>query len=186
MRSMFLAGGADREAQWRAAAKTQALDPQQAGELAVVLAVGGDMTHAAQLAPGLPSGSPVGEQYEALALAHRGLATEAMARLAALEAKDRLPVEGIAPAYLLAEVGALAGDARETLAAVERYRRLWPSGYWRAWAWPRSFLLAARAHLALGDAAAARQELDRLLALLAHADPDLPLLREARALRRRV
>jgi hypothetical protein len=57
---------------------------------------------------------------------------------------------------------------------------------WRSWAHPRSLLVLARACERAGDAACARDAADRLLRELFTADPGLPLVVEARALRARL
>ncbi len=186
VRAMLLGAAPDPARLWPTAARVAALNPSYGEDLAVVLALRGDLAHAAQLARTMAPGAPVRRQYEALLAWRGGDAATGLARLGALEAADPWPADGLLPAYLAAEVAAAAGEHRETLAAVERYRRLWQKGYWRAWAWPRTLYLAARAHAALGDRDAARREVDRLLALWRRADPDLPLLREARALRARL
>jgi hypothetical protein len=79
-----------------------------------------------------------------------------------------------------------AGDAAETLAAVERFQRLWARGMWRSWAYPRSIYLAALAHERLGERDRALAEVDRLLRLWRRADPGSALLRDALALRDRL
>lgn len=186
VRAALLAGSADAPARWRAATTAHALDAGHAADLAVLLLLKGDAPHAAELAAGLREGTAAAAQYQALLAWRRGDAAGAAARLTAAEAANRWPTEGLAPAFLLAEVSAAAGLPRETLDAVERYRRLMPLGYWSSWARLRTMLLAGRAHLALGDLAAARREADQLLSLLRRADADLPLLAEARALRARL
>ena len=123
-------------------------------------------------------------QYEALRTWRAGDAGEALARLAAAEAQDPWPTVGMAPAYLQAEVAASIGDDIATLAAVERFRRLPPDRIWRAWGYARAQYLAARAYARLGDRDQAQQELARLLKLLAHADPDVQLVKQARELQR--
>ncbi|HEY6001389.1 MAG TPA: serine/threonine protein kinase, partial [Anaeromyxobacter sp.] len=184
-RAISLADDPDAAARWRQAARAAALAPQYAGTLAIPLALFGDLPHAVELAALLPPGSTEAEEYAALVKWREGDAAGAMARLATLDARDPWPA-GFAPAYLLAEVSAAAGDWRSTLSAVERFRSLWPRGRWRSWAIPRSSYLAALAHAELGEGDAARAELDRLFALWRRADPDLPLLREARKLRSRL
>ena len=135
----------------------------------------------------LSDGSMEQREYAALVAWRRGDVDGALAQLAALEARDVWPVWGLPPAYLIAEVSAAAGLDSETLAAVERFRNLPPRGFWRAFAYPRSLFLAAQAHARLGDREAARREIDALLrALWKKADPDLSLLRQARALRARL
>jgi len=57
---------------------------------------------------------------------------------------------------------------------------------WATRAAPRSLYFRALAHERLGERAKSREVNDHLLALWKHADPDLPLLAEAKVLRRRV
>jgi hypothetical protein len=131
-------------------------------------------------------GSAAAEEYASLAAWRRGDPAGAAARLAALEERDPWPATGLVPAFLLAEVSAASGDARGTIAAVERYRALWPRAVWRGWAAPRATYLAAWAHARLGERELARSELQPLLSLISHADRDFPLLRDVRALSARI
>ena len=75
-------------------------------------------------------------------------------------------------------------------AALEDLRRFqrfyYPLGQWRTWAYPRSLLLEARVLDRLGNRDEARAVLAKLEDLLSQADPDFPLLAEARALRRKL
>jgi len=185
-RAMLVAGDAGPGVLWRETAKARALAPRQVPDLAVVLALRGDLPHAEEIAREAPAGTAAAEEYGALAAWRGGDAAGAAARLAALEAKDPWPPGVPPPAYLLAEVSADMADWRGTLAAVERYRALWPRGLSPAWTLPRAALLAARAREGLGETAAARGEVDRALAWMRHADPGLRTVREARTLRQRL
>jgi hypothetical protein len=69
--------------------------------------------------------------------------------------------------------------------AAEALRNL-PGGLWRSWAYPRSLVAQARAQDRLQDRVRARATVDRLLGLLREADPDLAVLLDARALRRKL
>ena len=182
VRAMYVAGDGDPAVSWREAAKTKALAPAFAGDLAIPLALFGDLPHAAELAELLPARSTAAEEHAALVAWRGGDAAGAAARLAVLDARDPWPNRGLAPSYLLAEVSADARDWRATLEAVNRFRSLWPRGMWRSWAIPRVHYLAALAHAELGEREHARAELGRLLALWHRADRELPLLRDARAL----
>jgi len=175
-------GSAERS--WRYAASVLARAPKDAAQLAVLFELLGDTRHADQLAQSLEPGSPADRQVQALRAWRAGDAAGALATLAREEERDPWPNEGIAPSYLMAEIEAAVGDDVDTLAAVERFQRLPPDRIWRAWAYPRSMYLSAVAHAHLGERDAARREVDRLLALLARADADVPLARQARALRR--
>ena len=184
-RAMLIAAGGDPAAVSREAVRIAAVDrTTYVGPLAVALALLGDDEHAAALAVEAPESAR--EAVGAFASARAGNASSAVARLAALESRDPSPAGEIVPAYLMAEIASAAGDHREALAAVGRFRRLPPGGTWFPWAYLRSALIAARAHHALGDDAAARREVNRLLANLARANRDLPLLRDARVLRARL
>jgi tetratricopeptide (TPR) repeat protein len=181
--AMIAAATGDPARVWRYAAPAQASRSRSNAELAVVFALLGDLSHAEVLAAALVPGSPEQVQYQALRTWRAGDAASALARLAREEGRDPWPSSGIAPAYLAAEVAAAAGDDLTVLAMVERFQRLPPNRIWRAWAFPRSLFLAAQAHAHLGDREAAHRELDRLLALLARADPDVVLSKQARSLR---
>ena len=186
VRAVVMAGLGRPEPIWREALRLATTSPDLAGDMSVLLALLGDAAHAEKAAAAAPADGPAVQQTQALLAWRRGDPTEALAQLAALEQRDPWPKEGMTPAYLVAEVAAAAGDHREVLAAAQRFGRLWPRGYWYGWGAARLLLLSARAHRALGDAPAARADLDALLGRLRRADPDLPLLREARALRARL
>ncbi|HEX9052636.1 MAG TPA: protein kinase [Anaeromyxobacter sp.] len=186
VRAMYVAGSAEPKEVWREAASAHALDPSGASELAVVLAMRGDLEHAAKLAGDLAPGSAAAEELAAMVAWRTGDAEEAAARLAAVEAHDPWPPGVPPPAYLLAEVSAGMQDWRGTLAAVERFRALWPRGVSGAWTLPRASYLAALAHERLGDADAARGEARRLAGWLRHADRGHRLAEDARTLRKRL
>jgi tetratricopeptide (TPR) repeat protein len=181
--AMFAVATGDRELVWRHAARAFALDPGFSSDLAVVLALMGDATRAEPLARRLKSGSVAEAEYRALQAWRGGDVAGALAQLTAAEVRDPYPVDGIAPAYLIAEVSAAAGDDLSTLTSVSRFQRLPPRGTWRAWAYPRSLILAATAHLRVGDRATARRELEQALQVLERADPSLPMVKQARELR---
>ncbi|HTN50796.1 MAG TPA: protein kinase [Anaeromyxobacter sp.] len=180
-RALLVAGGGDAEAVWRESAKALALMPDSVNLLAVVLALRGELARATSLEASL-SYPTSREELKALVAWRGGDAAGALSRLAAIEERDPWPNWGLVPSYLVAEVSAATGDARGTLAAVQRYRSLWPRGAWRAWAAPRVTYLAAWAHSRLGETELARAELRLLLDGWARADRSLPLLRDARAL----
>ncbi len=168
---------------WRYASPASAGAPRRTGQLAVLFALLGDLKRAEELARALEPGSPAEVQYRALRQWRSGDPTAAMASLAVAESQDPWPNSGLAPAYLMAEIAAASGDDVGTLAAVARFQRLPSDRIWRAWAYPRSLYLSAVAHAHLGDRQVASDELDRLLGLLAHADPTISLLKQARSLR---
>jgi len=182
VKAFLLAGLGGPAATWRAAERAVSEDPVEFAFLAIPLALAGDLSHAEEVAAHLPAGA-VREQYEALRAWRKGDPLEAASRLGRMLAAGQSPPEGMSPAYLLAEVRSASSDDSGALAAVDRFRRSLPHGWWSGWARLRATLLAAKAHLALGNRDEARREVDRLLADLRRADPDLPLLAEARALR---
>ncbi len=186
LRALLLAGDGDPRPVWREAQSLPALQPEVASELAVFLAYLGDLEHADVLASGLRHRSPASEMYLAVVAWKKGDPAAARERLLAVDAHDPLPPGSFAPSFLLGELAIAAGEYRQAIAALERYRSLWPQGLWRSWAYPRSLYLLARAHEHLGERDAALREIDHLLRLWKRADPGLELLREARALRARV
>jgi eukaryotic-like serine/threonine-protein kinase len=91
--------------------------------------------------------------------------------------------------YYRGEILLDAGRPRESVEAFVAYRREPASfdGEWTAtWAYPRSLYLEALAHERLGEKDEARRLLARLFHLWERADPGLPTLAEARALRARL
>ena len=183
--AMIVAATGSAERVWRYAASVSAIAPKLASRLAVLFALLGDLKHAEELARTLEPGTLAEVEYRALREWRSGDVAGAMARLAAAEAQDPWPTAegGMAPAYLMAEIAGASGDDVATLAAVGRFQRLPSDRIWRAWAYPRSLYLSAAAHAHLGDRELAARELDRLLALLAHADPTVSLVKQARSLR---
>jgi len=90
--------------------------------------------------------------------------------------------------YLDYWVARVAFDARhdaEGIASVEQFEHR-PAGLWRAWRRAELLLWKAQAHERLGEPEEAMATVDRLLAGWKHADPDLPRLAEAKALRARL
>ena len=181
--AMLVAASGDAARVWRYAARCRALDPRYCGNLAVVLALMGDVPHGDAVIEGTPEGSPVRQQYAAVKSWRGGDAEAAESVLVRAEAADPWPNSGLAPAYLLAEIRAATGDDAGAIAAVARFQRLPPDRIWRAWAYPRALFISAQAHAHLGERAQARAEVDRLLQILARADPGTQLVREARLLR---
>ena len=187
VRAQLFAGDGDAAGVWAEAKALLSVDPRRAGLLAPYLAWLGDLVHARELASHLVDRS---SQYQLFAAAvdwREGRHALARANLEALESRDPLPVEAmIAPAFLRAEVAADEGLDAEAVDALRRFQRLPFQPYWRSWAYPRSLFLLARSLERLGKRDEARAELDRLLRLWAHADQDLPLLDDARALKARL
>ncbi|HYD39797.1 MAG TPA: protein kinase [Anaeromyxobacter sp.] len=182
--AMIAAATGDPARIWRYAAPAHASGGRRAtASLALVFLLLGDVEHADELGASLDPGSPEDLQFRALRSWRAGDAASALAQLAHAEGQDPLPSSGLAPAYLAAEVAAATGDDVTVVAMVDRFQRLPPHRIWRAWAYPRSLYLAARAHARLGDRDAARRAVDRLLGLLGRADRDVVLLKQARLLR---
>jgi TolA-binding protein len=92
-------------------------------------------------------------------------------------------------AFWLGEALAASGRCAEAVAEFERVERLFVSRFtvpWRPGFWAESQVRRARCLAELGRSAEAAAALDRFLAAWRRADPDLPLLAEARVLRGRV
>jgi len=110
---------------------------------------------------------------------------EAIAALTAIERADPWPENAGSPSYLLAEVAAKT-DPAEAIAAAERFRRQWPRGLWRSWAYPRSLIISAQSAHRLGDRNAADEYFRRLDELASEADPGSGLRSEVAAVRARL
>jgi hypothetical protein len=118
---------------------------------------------------------------------HRGEREAALAGLRSTCARTPLLAWRIAPLYALGELAHRAGRLEEAIEALTGFERLYAwRQMWRSWAWPRSQLLLADAHLRLGDGEAARAPLRRLLAAWSGAEPGSALLDQARALQARL
>jgi tetratricopeptide (TPR) repeat protein len=169
-----------REAREVAAAGMR--EPKLAAHYAVPLAVLGQLDAAATLAKDLPP--PARRQYEAAVAWKRGDPEKALATLREL-AKLPLPELRSATLFLVAKIAAELGRDAEVVEAVQALRTT-PGGHWLSWAWPKALLLASTAHEHLGDRPKARAAVDEVLQILKHADPDLPLLSEARGMRGRL
>ena len=126
---------------------------------------------------------------EALLAWRRDGAAAGVQRLRALQrGEPRVLTEGFPPELISWLVAEAALEAEGPAAAVEELRRFqrffYPLGFGRVWIQPRALVLEARLLDRLGRRAEARAVLARFEALWRRADPDLPLLAEARALRR--
>jgi tetratricopeptide (TPR) repeat protein len=77
------------------------------------------------------------------------------------------------------------GRDADVIAATDALARM-PSGPWRGLGYAQSLHRAAISHERRGEADKAVEKLDRLLARWRRADPDLPLLAEAKAMRARL
>jgi tetratricopeptide (TPR) repeat protein len=186
-RAHLVTGRRDAQALWALVQAVASIDALRAPALAIHLAYAGDLAHAEALARGLEGTSAA--TYAAIVAWRNGSPERAASDLQlvtnrSLAADLRLPLE--APWFLAAEALADAGRHEDALVALRRFQRLYAINWWRPWAFPRSRLLVARSLAALGRSAEAIAEADALLASLARADSDDPLLSEAKALRRAI
>ena len=153
--------------------------------ISTVLALAGDLDGAAARARETPPG-PGRPIYEAVTKWRGGENDRALALLRPVLAAPRGGGDlGIAATWIEANVLLDSRRDVEAIAALRRLRQL-PGGMVRSWMYPRSYYLEAVALERLGQRARARESVDHLLALLRSADPDLPLLAEAKALRHRL
>jgi tetratricopeptide (TPR) repeat protein len=153
--------------------------------LALALAWLGETASATQIVGDLPVTSGHRRIAEAVVAWKTGDRDRALAELRELAQGGEVWTRPEAWA-ILGMVAREAGRDADVVAAAEGLRQLPLMGDWRCWAYPRSLLAAAEASERLGDRARARAFLDRLLLMWQRADPDLPYLKEARALRRRL
>ena len=116
-----------------------------------------------------------------------GRVDEAATGLQAISNGKYAPDRALATA-LLGELEAGRGRDAPAIENLERYRTTGArqSGARAALQFPRTLLLLAQAYERTGDRARARERLDELLGMWRGADPDLALLREAKALQVRL
>lgn len=175
----------------RFARETAGWSRTKAASLAPVLAYCGEVELALELAPDMDGQPGTRRLLDAIVTWRREGAAAALPELRAMAGGEGVFITAVlppeAPAWLAAECAAEAEPGGAALADVRRFQRIYrPLGPWRAWAHPRSLLLEARLLAGLGRREEARAALDRLDALWSRADRGLPLLAEARALRRRI
>jgi hypothetical protein len=158
-----------------------------------LLAYVGNVDRAASLLPDIPNtGLEPGarEVTEAILSWRRDGPRAALPMLRRLARADPTSVMSLppeAPSWLAAECAVEVEPPAVAIEDLRRFQRFYyPLGLWRSWAYPRSLVLEARLLIALQRPTEARAALDRFDALRARADPDLPLLAEARALRSRL
>jgi tetratricopeptide (TPR) repeat protein len=169
----------------RTEAKRLATSGSRWDGIATVLALAGDLDGAAARARDVPPG-PGRTVYEAVAAWRGGDHDRALGLLRPLLASPRRGSDlAIGATWIAANVAIDAGREDEAIAALRNLRGM-PGGIARSWMYPRSFYLEAVALDRLGQRARARESIGHLLGLLRGADPDLPLLAEAKALRRRL
>ena len=179
-RAAYLSGEGSAAAVWREIQPMPVAAAKMGPSLAALLAYLGDLEHATQVGAALTS-----ERDRAVVRAIvQWRSGDRAGAAAALRALDRPRDAGVA--FLLGELLFEMGDDREATSALARFQSIQTSDVWRSWAYPRSLYLLARARERIGDRSGAREALDRLLALWSAADPDLPLLHEARTLRARI
>jgi hypothetical protein len=138
--------------------------------------------------PGQPDS---GRLLAALVTWRRGGAAAALPELRWAAGHEWLDLTAVfppeAPAWLAAECALEVEPPERALAGLRRFQRNYrPLSPWRIWAYPRSLLVEARLLDRLGRRGEAQAALTRFETLWANADRDLPLLSEARALRRRL
>jgi hypothetical protein len=173
----------------RVADEVRSFSREAAANFAALLAYAGDVEGALALVPDL-KGSPANRDVvRAIAAWRTAGAGSALATLHQTVSGDlQIGTELLAPEapwWLVAECAWEAGDAGTALTAVKRFQRFYfPLGHWRAWAYPRSLVMEARANARTGRLRDANAALDQFERLWRRADPDQPLLAEARALRR--
>jgi serine/threonine protein kinase len=172
---------------WRDVQQVLELTDVDAGSMTVWLAYLGDLEHASGIAAKLVPGSTDLRLYQAMELWHGGDRRASLERVRGVVRERRFGSRAMAP-YLLAELCVELGEDREALEAVRTFHSLYIASWasWRGWAYPKSLYLMARSHERLGQREEARAAIETLLAMWRNADPDLPLLGEARALRARL
>jgi serine/threonine protein kinase len=190
-RAWRLAATRDGDAIGRIAEELRDGSLEEAASLAPVMAYCGAIGPALELAPSMKGQPGTARLLRALVTWRRDGAAAALPELRWAAAGQGLAVNIIlpheAPAWMAAECALEAGPPEQALADLRRFQRTYrPLGPWRIWAYPRSLLLEARLLDQLGRRAEASAALARLERLWARADPDLPLLAEVRALRRRL
>lgn len=171
-------------------------------QLATLLALAGEREAAEQNLRRASIASPERLLHDGVAAWRRQDFDGARSRFAALTARRDADYASFAR-LALAEIAVAEGRPADALSLLETYGRTpaialrwgavppeifrsFSADYFRSWGYPRSLYLLALADHRLGRAPRAREELDRLLALWKHADPDQPLLAEALALRKRL
>ena len=184
IRADYLLGTGDRAATWAEVQVARALDPRLAAEHAVSLAALGDLEHAELLAGELTPGTQLQETVAALTQLERGEREAGLESLRRISSRAPFFTWRISPLFLLGERLVEAGHDAEAIEVLRRAQALYvPVAMWRSWAYPRSLLLLARTCQRTGRADEARQSLERLLSDWKDAEPDAPLLTEARELR---
>jgi tetratricopeptide (TPR) repeat protein len=184
IRADYLLGLGDRPAVWAEVEMARALDPNLAAEHGVSLAALGDLEHAELLARQLAPSSELQATVVALISLERGEREAGLESLRRISSRAPIFTWRVSPLFLLGERLVAADKDAEAIEVLRRAQGLYvPVAMWRSWAYPRSLLLLARAYQRTGRVDEARESLDRLLSDWKDAEPDVPLLGEARALR---
>ncbi len=191
--SVFLAAG-DADVAGALALARRALPEVPGASAAAAFAVAGHAEAAAELLERHVAGTPasgtvlpraVGTIVEALRARDRGDVEGARRILDGLRRGPSRPTSHAASFVL----GRICFEARDDACAVEAFDQF-QRHHWlfdvSAWAYPRSLLLRASSEERMGRREEARATVERLLAIWKHADADLPLLAEARALQARL
>lgn len=170
--------------------RTVAWSPETAVSLAPAVAYAGGIDRAFELVARENADPGARKLVLAIASWRRVGPAAALPALLEVASGDPLPAEDgppDAPSWYAAECAFEASPDETALEALHRFQRFYyPLGQWRTWSYPRSLLLETRVLDRLGRLEEARAALARLEDLLSQADPDLPLLAEARALRRKL
>jgi hypothetical protein len=184
MRIQYLAGDGVGPALSAEVEGLLALDPEAAAVHAPLLAWLGETDLAARLAPHLRPGSPRQRTYEALALWNGGRREEALWRLRDVARTSPYDVDfGLAPAFLVADLSARAGDDAAAVEAWRRFRALYiPTAMWRSWAHARGLVGEAESLARLGRTDEAQEALHAFAAEWKNPDPGQPLQARAVAL----
>jgi tetratricopeptide (TPR) repeat protein len=136
----------------------------------------------ARLAARLAPGSLWERRHAGAAALRRGDREEAVAILSDLAPRD----QAVETEFLLAEALLASGREREALVPLEKVAGAYPlyAPRWQASLRPWARFLLADTHARLGERAEARLHLAQLMDEWRRADPELPLLADARALAR--
>jgi tetratricopeptide (TPR) repeat protein len=184
----ILAPRGDSAAIVRLADETAAWSTELAASFAPILAYVGEAERAQSLARLLEDDPGSTALVSALAAWRRSGPSSALASLRRLARADPVSPQTAppeAPSWWAAECAVAASPDESALADLHRFQRFYrPLGQIRTWAYPRSLLLEARVLGRLDRKDEARLSLAKLDDLLLGADPDYPLLAEARSLHR--
>jgi tetratricopeptide (TPR) repeat protein len=155
---------------------------------APALAYQGALAEAEPMAGLLRPKSPALRLHHALALWRGGRSADALIEFRALDRDHPVPFPFglVVPSFFIAELAFESGLSEEALAAARRFQGLRVDGLWRGWAYPRSFVLSARAAERLGRRDEALADVRHLLKMLGRADADDADLVAARELERRL